>query len=147
MEKLSQIKENLQNAMKAAKESCQKLFQEECKVIFDQFPELESFGFVGYTPYFNDGDACEYSVRCDLDYGLRINGKDFDNTAEDAGFSYGDDGYDKLEEEWKKYQPISDLVYAMDSVPGDLLKQIFDDHSEVTIHRDGKIEVEEYEHD
>ena len=30
--------------------------------IFQRFPQVEALKFVGYTPYFNDGDECVYSV-------------------------------------------------------------------------------------
>ena len=47
--------------------------------IFKQAPNLKSFGWRQYTPYFNDGDSCEFGVN--VDYPL-INGEDED---------YGDD--------------------------------------------------------
>jgi hypothetical protein len=28
--------------------------------LFEEFPELESFSWTQYTPYFNDGDTCEF---------------------------------------------------------------------------------------
>lgn len=37
----------------------------QAKVIFDQYPDLESFSWTQYTPHFNDGDECVFAVHSD----------------------------------------------------------------------------------
>jgi hypothetical protein len=65
--------------------------------LFKQAPKLKSFGWTQYTPYFNDGDTCEFSVH--LDYPL-INGsnEEYDDVDEDE-ISIKIYDYKKLETE------------------------------------------------
>jgi hypothetical protein len=43
--------------------------------LFAEAPNLKSFGWTQYTPYFNDGDSCEFGVNFDYPY---INGANED---------------------------------------------------------------------
>ena len=52
------------------------IFTDLTKEFFDENPELESFGWNQYTPYFNDGDTCEFSANTDYIY---INGEHVDD--------------------------------------------------------------------
>lgn len=49
--------------------------------IFAQAPNLKSFGWTQYTPYFNDGDSCEFGTNFSYPY---INGanEDYDEEGE-----------------------------------------------------------------
>lgn len=38
------------------------LFEEESKIIWDSIPEIVAFSWQQYTPYFNNGDICYFSV-------------------------------------------------------------------------------------
>lgn len=38
-------------------------FQAAFTAFFERFPKLEEINFTAYTPYFNDGDECIYSVN------------------------------------------------------------------------------------
>ena len=40
----------------------QKLFKETTKEFFDKNPDITAFTWVQYTPYFNDGEPCEFGV-------------------------------------------------------------------------------------
>lgn len=40
-------------------------FEKGAAELFEQNPDLESFGWTAYTPYFMDGDTCTFSVNCD----------------------------------------------------------------------------------
>jgi hypothetical protein len=48
-------------------------FHSICKELFIAYPELNSFGWEQFTPYFNDGDPCEFSSNHDYP---NINGHD-----------------------------------------------------------------------
>src|SRR4051794_19743146 len=51
-------------AMKAELKTIgERLFKEGSQDIFDMFPELQSFSWTQYTPYFNDGDECIFRVN------------------------------------------------------------------------------------
>ena len=41
------------------------LFKSGSKLLFDKHPQLYSFGWTQYTPSFNDGDACYFTVNND----------------------------------------------------------------------------------
>lgn len=80
----------------AAKTS-QEVFKSSLKQFFDAVPEIQSIVWRQYTPYFNDGDSCEFSVH-------------------DANFYSSPDGTDEDDEEdgWDAYNPFdkpSDYVY------------------------------------
>lgn len=50
--------EDLQNQMK---EKSKALFYEKIAEFFTAYPEIGAIGWDQYTPYFNDGDTCEFS--------------------------------------------------------------------------------------
>jgi hypothetical protein len=141
--------------------------------IFAQTPELKSVGWTQYTPYFNDGDECVFSVHCD---DLIVNG-DSENeclsihcyvdkleSEEDveinkqvsklAGYSWYETN--KIGQRGLKFNPdyneslakssrmISDIL---NDIPRDFFKDLFGDHAEITLFSDGRIEVVEYDHD
>ena len=65
------IKEQLQALKSNYKKLAQELFNSGTKELFDKHEALDSFGFTAYSPYFNDGDSCEFSANIDIPY---ING-------------------------------------------------------------------------
>lgn len=145
--------------------------------LFKQAPKLKSFGWTQYTPYFNDGDTCEFGVNFDYPY---INGvsEDYD---EEGDISIKMHAYKTLATEedvrindevaeksysWYKGKQIGDngLCYnekydaaaadivnqikdVLHSIPEDFFKDMFGDHCKVTLYADGKIDVEGYDHD
>ena len=145
--------------------------------LFKQAPNLKSFGWTQYTPYFNDGDTCEFGVHIDYPYVNGVN-EDYDGESDISIRIYD---YKKLETEedvrindevaaksytWFKGKQIGDngLCYnpkydkevahtveqiqeILDTIPEEFLKDMFGDHCKVTLYADGNIEVEEYDHD
>jgi hypothetical protein len=55
----------------------QSLLKQAVKSLFAANPNLESFSWTEYTPYWNDGDACTFSTN--FGYGLVVNGEDEDS--------------------------------------------------------------------
>jgi hypothetical protein len=47
----------------ALKKNVQQLFNMQIKELFSKQPVLNSFSWAQYTPYFNDGDECTFSVN------------------------------------------------------------------------------------
>jgi hypothetical protein len=130
-------------------------------------PTIVEFGWSQYTPYFNDGDTCEFSV-----YGTWVR-----TTAEVDGVDeYGDEyspynldvdyhpSLGKIEREWdseartfvnERYEgPDEDRYNRCQALDGALQSGAFDhvllehfgDHALITV-RKNTIEVEYYEHD
>jgi len=98
--------------------------------LFQKYPDVKSISWQQYTPYFNDGDSCEFSVRNDDIY---INGYD---------------EYEMSKADREKFSPAkTEFEDLLTSIPEDFYKDLFGDHKEVKILCNGEIEVEEYEHD
>lgn len=43
-------------------------FESGARALFDEFPDLQSFGWEQYTPAWNDGDPCHFRVYCEEPY-------------------------------------------------------------------------------
>jgi hypothetical protein len=120
----NQIKELRKNIKKQAKD----FFSDASKGLFESYPELISFRWTQYTPYFNDGDPCVFSANTEYPY---LNGSD------DEFFSSKDEPLNKAGKAViKLLKTFEDEDYEM----------MFGDHCQVTVTRNG-IDVEEYEHE
>lgn len=132
MEVVNRIKTEIEgfNAKrKQLVEELQKEFPMLLKPLFDKYsPDIQSIGWSQYTPYFNDGDECVFSVQND---DLNMNGE----------YAYD------LELTKEQSAALEEFSQILQSVPEDFYKDLFGDHVQVTVHADGKIDVEEYEHD
>jgi hypothetical protein len=66
-ETLDKLFDELNAKLKAAQEEMQgharQLIQASAEALFAVCPEIESVHWVQYTPYFNDGEACEFSAH------------------------------------------------------------------------------------
>lgn len=122
-------------------------FQEECAGLFAKYPELETFAWTQYTPYFNDGDPCVFEVNT---FTVDINGEDRYNatksgiaidaqTSENFPFTVPPPDW------WIAAE--KEAIALLESVPADVMEIAFGDHVEVTAHRDGTFTTEDYEHD
>jgi len=119
------------------------------KVFLDLNSEIKTIRWVQYTPYFNDGEDCYFGVR-------------------DAYCSNVTDPllltpYGELEEEseefwstdggWKEdivpdsvFESTKQLNTMIQSIPEEVMKELFGDHSEITITKEG-IQIEGYVHE
>lgn len=119
--------------------------------LFNNHPVIEAIRWTQYTPYFNDGDACYFSV-----YDLTVKFKDLDGPDNEDyidGFYdswsleyYSDKGRfvltDKMREGMDSVREIEGALHSM----SDALEISFGDHAMITVTRSG-IDVEEYDHD
>lgn len=114
-------------------------------------PSIESLKWRQYTPYFNDGDPCEFRVR-DL-YVKPVGGDEDDGDYEDGFITL----WIPRDPKYGVYNPENTGVPLLSAEAVDALGSAlsaneeaclaaFGDHVEVTVTRDG-IEVEEYSHD
>ncbi len=113
------------------------LFDEVKKRLFDENPKLESFGFNGYIPYFNDGDECVF--RSNHSY-PDVNGVNYDE------FHYGSrfKGPVSKEEMDVLGKAVNDVLGNFDD---SFYQDVFGDHFRVVFTRTNT-EVEEYtDHD
>lgn len=147
-EELNEMQEQYKTAMRTYGKE---IFNETCKDLFEKNPKLMSFGWHQYTPYFNDGDACEFRVNRDCFY---VNGSDeyldswsFESwLEEDYKWKPNPEefGFDTVQE---MYNVIKDLNEVLGNFEDNDLLNLFDDHSRIVVNRDGTIDIEDYEHD
>ena len=129
--------------------------QEEINVlfqgIFKEFPELNVIKWNQYTPYFNDGEECIFSVNdpifsnCDPD-DENLSSYDYEGDDENVwamdGYNHDDKSIPKgLPDVYKKLERI-----IQSDAMADVMKDAFGDHAEITVSRSG-IKIEEYSHD
>lgn len=121
---------------KARTEELNKAFRDNGKALlkplFDKFfadePRAVSVKWDQYTPYFNDGDACVFRVH-EPEASGAIDLQCWSKTYE--GFS----------------APLKTLCDALGQLGDDAMLAMFGDHAEITVTRDGEIQVEECSHD
>lgn len=108
---------------------------------FNQHPEVHALKWHQYTPYFNDGDTCEFSVY-DVSYLPADKAK-----AQESDTDFVNDE-DFLETWGRSENPTHDAVSSFwdNTKDDDIFQIIFGDHVCVLATRDG-FTVAEYEHD
>ena len=138
---------------KKFQETAQKLFMETTKEFFKLNPKVTGIVWNQYTPYFNDGDTCEFSV----------NEPSFTNAPDPESVKWGEyDGDEETAEDgseivvydgWGTMPAIFDKVSCdsfsrmiQSSEMEDVMKAMFGDHVTVVATREG-FEVNDYDHD
>lgn len=159
-EKFEIIREKQKEIKKLKKEildSSVKIFTDLTKIIFEKYPKVKSFGWNQYTPYFNDGETCFFSVNTDWIY---INGYPADesvwiNKTKIKNFGTWNQKLKKYEgrTEVLNLNYDEDLSKATDEIreflnnfDEDFFMSQFGDHAEVKITSEG-ISIDELEHD
>jgi len=133
---------NLKKQLDTTREEMVKIGKEaltnEFKRVFEEWPEVEGIRWTQYTPYFNDGDPCRFSVHtCYVKIG-DFGGDDDDGWKE---------GYDLGEYGSVEYKRLDEIQKGLEMCE-EILPFIFGDHVQVTIWRDKtEAEIEEYYHD
>lgn len=117
-------------AIKEAKGIAKKTFKAEfvnltLSEVFGKHPVVDSFSWTQYTPGFNDGDPCRFGVHADEP---NINGEETP--------------YPCPKDLKAASAAISKLIFSFDKED---LEAAFGDGSRVTVARDGKITVEDYD--
>lgn len=121
MTKLEELKEK-QAALRAEMlTESKRFFDEAAKEIFAKHPTVESFSWRQYTPYFNDGDECVFSVHSYPE----INGED---VSDESG-------------------PYNDAKKLIESIDEPTMKEMFGDHVKITVLKTEGVTIDEYSHD
>jgi len=124
--------QDIDNQRKALIEEIRKDFFPILKPVFDKYPDAQKVSWRQYTPYFNDGDECIFGMHGGYD-SIDINGVDY----------YNDENYEKPE----KKEMFNEFADTLGAISEEFYKDLFGDHVEVTILRNGEIETEEYDND
>lgn len=125
-------------------------------------PTIEWFGWRQYTPYFNDGEPCLFSVHGALgvglvpdpdnsagtdDYDTMWEGVEYSGTLGRRNRSYEERPGEYTGPDEARYERCLALEQALESGAfDDILLKTFGDHATVIVRRTG-IEVQEYSHD
>ena len=163
-EKFDQLIAEQEELRQKFQKTAQELFKETTKEFFDGNPAITAVVWTQYTPYFNDGDTCEFRVNSptftnapDPEY---VRWGEYEGDAEDVfaveNMAYvmkSDRDYHKEDQEAiKKAGGVDvDSCEAFErmicsSAMEDVMKAMFDDHVQVIATREG-FEVNDYEHD
>lgn len=128
--KIEEIKKIIKQKQKELKDFCSEEFKKGTEDLFNENPELKSFGFSGWVPYFNDGDECTFNAHTEEPDINDIDGYDL---------PYGED---------KDLEPLQEKVSAfLSAFDDDFYQGLFGSHFKVKITK-SKIKVEEYtDHD
>ena len=122
---------------KAFQEKAKAALKDEFRKFFDAHPEVATIKWTQYTPYFNDGEACTFSVHTPAFYGPG------DHSEDDDAECYLYDGYEYSSSKAPAdARQLAGLVKGL----GDAMKDTFGDHSEIVATRNG-FDVQDYEHD
>jgi hypothetical protein len=150
----------LRKEMKALKSKMRKegevAMKEAFKELFDSHPVLDAVGWTQYTPYFNDGDTCTFSVNDMFPVFVKTKEKvvlaEEQDEDEDCGSSEEEEWYDyeygskKMNKEQKAAnKALTSLVEELGDMD-EIFYDIFGDHVRVRASRAG-FKVTEYEHE
>lgn len=156
------LKDEMAAIGKRMQETAQEYFKVAAKKIFEEVPALEEIRWLQYTPYFNDGDSCVFSVN-DINFISKADveavGGDIDALEDiDWGYnSFDEDKYHKErydanvlaygEEAMKRYYAaVEDFEDFIHSIDDEILLTMFGDHVMVRVTPD-EIIIDDYEHD
>lgn len=126
-------------------ETALSLVKAEAKNFFDANPDILAVSWSQYAPFFNDGEACEFSVHeiyaCGADPDLE--------EGEEHDFSelhYGEHPGVVNSYNAEVHTAAKAFTDLLASIPEEVMRDVFGDDSRVIITRDG-IDIEEIDHD
>ena len=133
--------------------TAQALFKETTKEFFDKNSNVTAIVWTQYTPYFNDGDTCEFRVN-DATF---TNAPDPENTrwgeydgdhetAADGSEIFAWEGWGDAPENLNQDMCHSFNRMICSSEMEDVMKAMFGDHVKVVATREG-FDVDDYDHD
>lgn len=105
------------------KELSQNLFRL-VEPLFEEYTNVGSLSWEQYTPYYSDGETPEFSCGIDWLTLYNLEGDEFNN--DDADIAFTD---------------------VLTLITSEIYYDIFGDHAQITIYRDGKVVKTDYEHD
>ena len=143
--------EGMRAVIEEQKRQLQAQFKKEFDAIIEDFfkavPIIKSITWTQYTPYFNDGDACYFSVN-DIYFASDEN-EDFEAYREfDEEDAFSDSLYSLKHSKvlTKEQLAICEQMESLISSNEDIMEEIFGDHIIVVLRESGS-ETQDYEHD
>jgi hypothetical protein len=157
LEHLKSKNSQIDNLKKEIKDMSSELFDDFRDYIFNKYPQIESFGWTQYTPYFNDGESCVFYANTDY---IKINEEYVDDSDWFSPINIVKIGnwnrelrvYEGREEEPNPNynKNLVDASYEIGDFLGnfdnDFYLSKFGDHAEITMTKNG-IDISDYDHD
>ena len=147
----NEFKEAITEFASIKKELTEKLtsrLNDEFKRCFEEYPELTLIKWSQFTPYFNDGDTCEFNINSFTVSNAK--NSELVNTWGEYDISKGPEPEDLILIEYlrnSKYELIKEIEdFAQSELGEGIFKSVFGDHVIVTVTKDN-ITSEEYEHE
>jgi hypothetical protein len=160
--KLATLKKKQADIQKEMATVAKAAFKEMSAGVFKANPALVSFGWSQYTPYWNDGDTCEFSANGEYPSitftapdGKTVRHNENSGELTEVGTAQWDEDVEiesDVELDPAPYEKqVDKLSKAVSKFLGnfsdDDFLTMFDDHVQVTVNRNGKVEVEDFEHE
>jgi hypothetical protein len=166
--RLTTLREEVEAKRAEMKATAQEVVKEGTKAIFAEYGDiLEKFGWTQYTPYFNDGEPCNFSMHELVLIEKKADATEGETDDDDDEY-YDEDGWpyesvgafsnysenskvssryalDKLDARYVACKEACKQVYGALEY-GDLARDIFGDHVLVVFTSEG-VDVEEHYHE
>lgn len=154
-EKLEPLTKRMEELKEELKTEFQAVFKEQAAILFEKYDWLKELSWTQYTPYFNDGDSCEFYVNDEVSingctiYGDKVYAESWssilyedESEAEEFGETVTGDRLD----EFREVEKVSGQLVGFLSNNDEIALMMFGDHAKVSIQKDG-VYVEELDHD
>lgn len=149
LEKLRKLENDMAEAMAKAASDGKRAVKEAVDEILGQHPEVAAVSWTQFTPYFNDGEPCEFRVN-EIEVSLMASDYEDASPAGDDGDWLSTWDLDYGERKGRHPNLISKLKELSRCISSAGLRHAmeatFGDHVRVIVARDGT-DVQEYEHD
>lgn len=157
---LSQMSEMVTKMNEELKANFAEALKAEAEVLFAKWPKLENFSWTQYTPYFNDGEPCEFSINSDY-HKYTYDGEEFTEYGDVSATTYCEEGRKKSEwnvilspegaEKFESVEQVEELecdlnAFISELQPLENTVRACLGEGEVVVSREG-VEVEDYDHD
>ena len=159
--KYAQAKTKMAEAQKQIEQIAADAFKEMTTEFFEGQPDIVSFGWSQYTPYWNDGDTCTFSANTEYPIvtfkakdGKIIKYDENNGTLQEANSAVVEDDIEFSEDDDLEMEPYDDEINKhakavskfLSNFDEDDLETMFGDHALITVTRK-KVDTEEYEHE
>lgn len=153
-EKLAPLTERMEALKEELKTEFQAVFKEQAAILFEKYDWLKELSWTQYTPYFNDGDSCEFYVNdevsingCNI-YGDKVYAESWSSVLfdESEAEEFAETVKDERREEFRQVELVAGQLVGFLASNDEIALMMFGDHAKVSIQRDG-VYVEECEHD
>jgi len=137
---IERTKQKYEAAVKAiGREGVQKLLAP----LFERYQNVDAVKWTQYTPYFNDGEPCEFDANGDYAE-VRFKAEDGDVLTKESQEQDFESDWENREKP-ARYEAIKAIRTAL-KINNAVMLAAFGDHVEVTVDRAG-VTVDEYEHE